>query len=166
MSTSQPAVPFAEPPWLNGLPSPYYDENHHRFQRVAREFITKTLHQNAMQWETEEEVPAHVFQDFAKGNFLIPNLPSPLPVQWLRKLGITHMPGNIKVEDWNATYGMIYVDEMSRAGLAGPSGAISTGVAFGIPPIYTYGNQQLQERFLPDLLLGRKRICIAITEPE
>lgn len=55
---------------------------------------------------------------------------------------------------------------MARAGLAGPSGAITTGMAFGIPPILNYGDKQLQERFLPDLLLGRTRSCIAITEPE
>ena len=40
------------------------------------------------------------------------------------------------------------------------------GMAFGVPPILKFGSQQLQERFVPDLLTGRKRICIAITEPE
>jgi hypothetical protein len=29
-----------------------------------------------------------------------------------------------------------------------------------------YGNKQLQEGFLPDLLTGKRRTCIAITEPE
>lgn len=55
---------------------------------------------------------------------------------------------------------------MARSGLAGPSGSITVGMAFGVPPILKFGNQQLQERFLPDLLTGKKRICIAITEPE
>jgi acyl-CoA dehydrogenase len=40
------------------------------------------------------------------------------------------------------------------------------GVAFGVPPVIKFGNKQLQERFLPDLLTGRKRTCIAITEPD
>lgn len=39
-------------------------------------------------------------------------------------------------------------------------------MAFGVPPILEYGSKELQERFLPELLLGMKRICIAITEPE
>ena len=55
---------------------------------------------------------------------------------------------------------------MSRSGLVGPSASLTTGMAFGVPPILKFGNPALQERFLPDLLLGRKRICIAITEPE
>lgn len=55
---------------------------------------------------------------------------------------------------------------MARSGLAGPSASITTGMAFGVPPILKFGSPQLQERFLPDLLLGKKRTCIAITEPD
>ena len=55
---------------------------------------------------------------------------------------------------------------MNRSGLAGPPASLTTGMSFGVPPIFKFGSQALQERFLPDLLLGRKRMCIAITEPE
>jgi acyl-CoA dehydrogenase len=39
-------------------------------------------------------------------------------------------------------------------------------MAFGVPPIIKFGSDQLKNRFLPDLLTGRKRTCIAITEPD
>lgn len=55
---------------------------------------------------------------------------------------------------------------MSRSGLAGPPGSLTTGMAFGVPPLLHYANAEVQNRFLPDLLLGKKRTCIAITEPE
>lgn len=55
---------------------------------------------------------------------------------------------------------------MSASGLAGPGASLTTGMAFGVPPIYKFGSPQLQEQFLPDLLRGKKRACIAITEPE
>lgn len=61
---------------------------------------------------------------------------------------------------------MIYGDEMIRSGLVGPGGSLTTGMAFGVPPIIKFGNEQLKSRFLPDLLNGNKRICIAITEPD
>ncbi len=35
----------------------------------------------------------------------------------------------------------------------------------GIPPIIKFGSKALHEKFLPDLLPGKKRACIAITEP-
>jgi alkylation response protein AidB-like acyl-CoA dehydrogenase len=54
---------------------------------------------------------------------------------------------------------------MGRSGLAGIPASLTTGVSFGIPPILKFGDEKLQERFLPDLLLGKKRLCIAITEP-
>jgi acyl-CoA dehydrogenase len=56
--------------------------------------------------------------------------------------------------------------QMGRTGLAGPAGSLTTGMSFGVPPIIKFGNKQLQERFLPELLTGKKRTCIAITEPE
>jgi acyl-CoA dehydrogenase len=55
---------------------------------------------------------------------------------------------------------------MGRSGLVGPVASITVGMAYGVPPILKFGSQQLQERFIPDLLTGRKRACIAITEPD
>ena len=54
---------------------------------------------------------------------------------------------------------------MARTGSLGPSGAVTVGVAFGLPPILKFGSAELQERFAPDIITGKKRICIAITEP-
>jgi acyl-CoA dehydrogenase len=106
------AVPFAEPPWITGVPSPYYDDSHRRLQQACQEFIGEHLTKHAMEWETAEEVPSHVWDSFAANNFIIPALPSPLPVEWLRKLGVTRMPGDIPVEEWTATHNMIYGDEV------------------------------------------------------
>ncbi|KPM46382.1 hypothetical protein AK830_g162 [Neonectria ditissima] len=158
--------PLSEPPWLRGLPSPYFNQSHHKLQSACRNFIDGHLNRHALEWETAEEVPPHVFGEFAKGLFVLPALPAPLPTQWLKRLGITHMPGDIPVDAWDSLHAMIYADEMSRAGLAGPCGAITAGMAFGVPPLLRYASEELQERVLPDLLLGRTRACIAITEPD
>ena len=55
---------------------------------------------------------------------------------------------------------------MSRSGLSGPAASLTTGMSYGVPPIIKFGSRDLQEHFLPELLLGKKRICIAITEPD
>ncbi|KAL2042870.1 hypothetical protein N7G274_004630 [Stereocaulon virgatum] len=165
-STTMPRpVPFSEPPYLCGLPSAYYTPSHLRWQRACRSFVTENLHQYALDWEREEVVPPHVFQTFAEANMLIPNLPAPLPVEWLHKLGIRDILGIVKVEEWDYLHTSIFCDEMSRSGLAGPSASLTTGMAFGVPPLIKFGSKELQGRFLPDLLLGKKRTCIAITEP-
>ena len=102
---------------------------------------------------------------FARANMLIPNLPAPLPIKWLKQVGI-HSIGPIKVEDFDYNHIAIYVSELSRCGLSGPSSGVTAGFRYGIPPILSFADASLQERILPDLLLGRKRICIAITEPD
>ena len=114
-----PLVPLSEPPWLNGAPSPYYDDSHRKLQAECREFIHENLGRHALDWETAEDVPSTLFGTFAKGNFLLPSLPAPLPVDWLHRVGVTHMPGGIPVEKWTSIHGMIYADEVRPMDLAG-----------------------------------------------
>ncbi|KAI0478411.1 putative acyl-CoA dehydrogenase [Xylariaceae sp. FL0804] len=159
-------IPFSDPPWLMGLPSAHFTSSHRRFQAAARSFITENLTSHAVEWDKSSTLPESVFASFAAANMLIPALPAPLPCAWLRRLGVHLLPGGVAVEDFDALHGLIYADEMARSGLAGPSGSLTTGVAFGVPPILKFGSAELQERVLPDLLLGRRRCCIAITEPD
>ncbi|KAH8697376.1 putative acyl-CoA dehydrogenase [Talaromyces proteolyticus] len=166
MATNSPnPLPFSEPPYLRGLPSPYYTQSHRDFQKRCRAFIYENLHANALDYERAQFVPEHVFQTFGEHNMILPNLPAPLPVQWLKRLGIHDILG-VKVEEWDYLHNGIYTDEMSRSGLSGPSSSLTAGMAFGIPPIIKFGSPELQERFLPELLTCKKRSCIAITEPD
>ena len=159
-----PSVPLSEPPYLSSLPSPYYTESHIQWQKACRAFVDEHILPYAKEWENAESVPSHLWETFAKTNMLIPNLPPPLPVAWLKRLGIHDILGT-KIEEWDYLHTGIYADEMARTGLAGPAGSVTVGMAFGVPPIIKFGNAQLQEKFLPDLLTGKKRTCIAITEP-
>ncbi|KAH0844672.1 hypothetical protein AYO21_02005 [Fonsecaea monophora] len=164
MSSSNVITPLSEPPWLAGMPSPYYQEKHKRFQKACRAFLEEHLLPYAMEWEREETVPDHLFVTFRDANMLIPNLPAPLPVEWLHKVGIHDILGT-PIEEWDYLHTGIYLDEMARAGVCGPGSSMTAGHAFGIPAILKFGDKALHEKFLYDLLPGKKRACIAITEP-
>jgi acyl-CoA dehydrogenase len=112
MSVQTAKVPFADPPWLNGLPSPYYAESHRKWQVACREFIGKTLLAQAREWDDEGTIPEHVFKEFARTNMLIASLPAPLPVEWLKRVGIHDLLGVVKVEDYDYLHLMIYTDEV------------------------------------------------------
>ena len=73
------------------------------------------LLENSLAWDTEETVPEHVFETFAKAGMLLPTLPAPLPVEWLKKLGIHDILGVVKVEEWDYIHTMIYADEVGFA---------------------------------------------------
>lgn len=164
MADLEVPIPFSEPPWLLGLPSPYYNASHRRWQRTIRAFIKENLTDHAIEWEEAGDVPSHVYSKFMAKNMLIPYLPAPLPIAMLKSLGINDMLG-LPVEEFDYTHFAIYVSEMRRSGLGGAPSSLNAGMAYGVPPIINYGSKELQERVLPDLLKGRKRICIAITEP-
>jgi acyl-CoA dehydrogenase len=58
------------------------------------------------------------------------------------------------------------ITQMARSGLLGVTGSLTTGMAYGVPPILQHGSPDLQERFPPGFLTGQKRSCIAVTEPD
>lgn len=158
-------VPFAEPPWLNGLPSAYYNDSHRKWQKTVREFVDKTFMEKGGEWEAAGDVPESLYKTVADANMLIPNMGAPLPVKDLKRIGIHELPGGLKVEDFDYLHTSIYIDELARCGTGGPTGAVTVGAAFGLPPIIKYGNQALKDRFVEPIVKGSKRICIAITEP-
>ncbi|KZZ94437.1 acyl-CoA dehydrogenase [Ascosphaera apis ARSEF 7405] len=164
VDTNNP-IPFSEPAWLSGLPSPYYNDSHRKWHEVCHAFCSEHFYPNALEWEDKEDVPLDVYQTFAKAGFLPAKLPAPLPVEEFKRIGITHLPGGLKIEDYDVFHGAILSDNLLRTGLQGPAGAITTGIAFGTPPIINFGSRELKDRLLADLMYGRKRICIAITEP-
>ena len=105
-------IPFSEPPYLCGLPSPYYKETHIAWQKACHSFVQENLIQHAMDWERDGFVPDEVFPTFASANMLVPSLPAPLPVEWLKRLGIHDVLGTVKVEDWNYIHTAIFTDEV------------------------------------------------------
>ena len=48
---SAPPVPFSEPPYLMGLPSPYYTPELRKWQKACRAFIDEHLTPYAFDWE-------------------------------------------------------------------------------------------------------------------
>ena len=112
-----PSTPFSEPPYLAGLPSPYYNESHQRWQKACRTFLDENLTQHAMEWGREERVPVDVFQRFAEANMLLPSLPAPLPVNWLKRLGVGDILGAVEIEDWDYLHTLIFCDEVRARAL-------------------------------------------------
>jgi acyl-CoA dehydrogenase len=157
-------VPFSEPPYLLGLPSPFYKATHLKFQKACRAWLDQHFTPYCLEWENQGTLPEGLFDKFNQHNMLLPNLPSPLPVEWLHQVGIRDILGT-PVEEWDYVHTGIWVDEMHRSGLGGPAAGLTAGFAYAIPPIIKYASKEVQDRFLPEFLTGKKRTCIAITEP-
>src|SRR5690349_21035401 len=59
----------------------------------------------------------------------------------------------------------IAIEEISRAD-AGVGSTLEAAVCLGAAPIYEFGTKEQKERWLPDLLAGRKLWSFGLTEPE
>jgi alkylation response protein AidB-like acyl-CoA dehydrogenase len=44
-------VPFAEPSWYRGNPTPYYQEKHVKWREKVRSFVDKELRPHAHKWD-------------------------------------------------------------------------------------------------------------------
>jgi acyl-CoA dehydrogenase len=106
--------PFEDPSWLQDMPSPYYNDTHHKFQRACREFLDENMNAYAIEWERQEQVPSSLWTKFANANMLIPTLAAPLPLQWLKRLGMDILPGGLKAEEFDDLHSYIYFDEVRK----------------------------------------------------
>ena len=67
--------------------------------------------------------------------------------------------------EWDAFHDLIVIDELARCGYLGVNWGLSCGNAIGCPPIINYGSPAQKKKFLPPILRGEKRMCLAVTEP-
>jgi alkylation response protein AidB-like acyl-CoA dehydrogenase len=44
--------------------------------------------------------------------------------------------------------------------------ALGCGNSIGGPPVINFGNAEQKQRFLPDMLSGKVRFCLGVTEPD
>lgn len=53
--------------------------------------------------------------------------------------------------------------ELSRLGTRGFLDALLAGDVIGLPPILNFGRPEIQAKVVPEVLSGKKFICLAIT---
>lgn len=87
----------------------------------------------------------------------------PLAKDYLRD---QRLPGNIKATEWDGFHDLIVIDEIARCGYLGVIWALTCGNSIGAPPLINCGTAEQKERFVPSILDGSSRFCLAVTEPD
>ncbi|GAA5825945.1 hypothetical protein JCM11251_000063 [Rhodosporidiobolus azoricus] len=160
------STPWAEPAYYRGLPSPYYKDSHDKLRQAAREWTDKYLMSVPFEWEEETKtVDPAVYQQAAKdGIVTCLAWGASIPREYAKEDGTVF--GGVKVEEWDGFHDMILIDELHRCGSLGVPQGLFGGLQIGCPPIYHYGSPDLKKRVLPEIMSGKKRVCLAITEPQ
>ncbi|KAI9310073.1 acyl-CoA dehydrogenase/oxidase [Dichotomocladium elegans] len=152
-------VPYAEPSYWLGYKSPYFNESHTKFRKALRAIYSKVKPEAMLSEELGKAPTAELYRMLGEEGVLASQIG---PGPWLKGL---KLPGGIKPEEFDYFHEMIAHEETARLSAPGFSDGISSGYSIGLPPVFNFGPKHLKERVVPEVLLGKKRICLAITEP-
>lgn len=74
------------------------------------------------------------------------------------------MGGVVAPEEFDYFHELIISFEYGRLGLRGSMDGLLSGGVIGLPPVLNYGSPELQARVVPQVLDGKKLICLAVSE--
>ncbi|KAF8855110.1 acyl-CoA dehydrogenase-like protein [Acephala macrosclerotiorum] len=152
--------PWADPAWYSGRPSPYYNASHVKLRDWARKWTEENVAGKEEEWEKVGKIPDDVYEKCARDGLLVPiAFGSRIPKEW----GHYPIAAGIPASEWNGFHDFILWDELFRGAPSISSQFI--GLVVGAPPMKMYASPELQQKILPEILTGKKRICLAITEP-
>lgn len=154
-------VPYADPSWYQTYHSPYYNETHAALRAEVRDWVEEKLMPYVTEWDEAKKVPDEIFLEMGQRGYLAGMLGIHYPTQYT-DLRVKSVPP----EKWDHFHEMIITDELSRTGSGGLVWGLIGGYGIGGPPLFKFGKKELVQRIGPDLLSGKKRICLAITEPD
>ncbi|KAJ7931447.1 acyl-CoA dehydrogenase NM domain-like protein [Mycena leptocephala] len=154
-------VPYAEPSWLvDGFHSPYYSENHRKFQVAFRKFVDEFIYPEA---QIKEEDGTRISQELVDRMAAL-NIHAMRMGPGKHLKGLTLMGGIVKPEEFDYFHELIINQEIARCGARGYGDGILSGKVIGLPPVLNFGSEELKARVVPEVLQGKKFICLAISE--
>lgn len=69
------------------------------------------------------------------------------------------------MENLISSFGQLIVNfELSRLGTRAYVDGLLAGCVIGLPPVLNFGSPELQAKVVPEVLSGKKYICLAISE--
>ena len=125
----------------------YLDETHLAFYELCQKFTEKEIKPHAYEWEEAELFPVELYRKAADAGLL----------------GAT-FPEAYGGSGGDAFHSIMLTEAMLTAGSTGVVvGLGSLGIA--LPPILFLGTEEQKQKFIPDVLAGKKIAALAVTEP-
>jgi alkylation response protein AidB-like acyl-CoA dehydrogenase/predicted heme/steroid binding protein len=154
-------VPYAEPTWLStGYYSPYFKDSHRALQQAMRVLVDEVILPDARAREDDGKRPTQsVFDKMGELELHAMRLG---PGKHLK--GRTLMGGIVKPEEFDYFHELVITQELTRIGVRGYGDGLLGGMVIGLPPVMNFGSPELKARVMPEVLSGKKFICLAISE--
>lgn len=126
---------------------PFYTADHEAFRDTVRRFVEREIAPNGAQWEEDGSFPRELYMKAADAGLFALNFPEEFG-------GVTG----------DRFFYIILAQELARAAAGGVVSGLMTH-NIGAPAIVALGSEEQKQRYLPDILAGRKISALAVTEP-
>mmetsp|Transcript_37758 Transcript_37758/g.52326 ORF Transcript_37758/g.52326 Transcript_37758/m.52326 type:complete len:414 (+) Transcript_37758:116-1357(+) len=147
-------IPYAEPAWYRGNPTPYYQEKHAKWRKQVRDFVEKEIRPFANEWDESYSFPLKELRKKAyEAGVLSPNYPE-------------HLGGTPPEGGWDDWMNIIWHDELARSGSGGVIIILIGITVMSLPHTLKFGSDFLKEKVARPVIKGEEGICITLTEPE
>jgi len=163
-------VPYAEIPLLrpNWANSSWWTDSHRSFLLDLRKQL-KAMHEDLVDLERSNDyVPIEVFQDMGKAGILacINGMSVMGVAQKLKDEGKMTFPGGLEPKNFDIWHEYIANQECARHIPGGVRAGVSGGMAISLPAIAQFWKHPIKDSVVEQILLGQKRSCLAISEPQ
>ncbi|RJE26191.1 acyl-CoA dehydrogenase [Aspergillus sclerotialis] len=155
-------VPYAEPLWLRPqFKSPYFKDSHRRLQRAIREFTDKYVTPEAQQKEKDGTyISQELIDRMAENGVLAMRLGPGKHLHGKNLLG-----GAVDGKEFDYLHDLVVAQELVRANARGFQDGNMAGMAISLTAVQQWlRNEPLRARLTDEVLSGKKKMCLAITE--
>ena len=159
-----PITPFAEPSFWRGWKSPYYKSSHFRFREDVRRFYRENVFPTAEADALAGNEPSiDIYRAMGKSGILASRIGKTV-MPFLKFLDIK-LPGGISPSEFDTFHEQIAHEE-TYGQYNVIADALGAGYVIGLAPIVYFGSDKLRRSAVPACLLGEKRVCLAVSEPQ
>ncbi|MBN8990451.1 MAG: acyl-CoA dehydrogenase family protein [Rhizobiales bacterium] len=132
----------------NPAASAYLGEEHELLRTQIRRFVDEEIKPHALAWEQDGMVPRQVLQRMGELGFL----------------GIRY-PTEYGGSDLNTLATVVLAEELGRSTFSGVAITVLVHTDMASVHLFNGGSPILKDRFMPDVVAGRKIVAVGVTEP-
>src|SRR5689334_17397888 len=127
----------------------YFGEEHEILRAQVRRFVETEIKPNARAWEDAGFVPREVLQRMGKLGFL--------GIRYAAQYGGSEM---------DVLASVVLAEELGRSTFGGVAITVLVHTDMASVHIYNSGAPAIKDRFMPDIISGKKIVAVAVTEPD
>ncbi|CAN9124821.1 unnamed protein product [Alternaria alternata] len=154
-------VPYAEPLWLRPqFKSPYFKESHRALQKEVRKFVDTHVTPEAQQKEKDGTyISQELINKMAENDMLAMRLGPGKHLHGKNLMGV------VKGEEFDYLHDLIQAQEGVRANARGFQDGNMAGMTISLTAVLQWmPESELKTRVVNEVLTGKKKMCLAITE--